>query len=308
MMADLIYDREEKITWLAEKSVLELATWIEDFLRNGKTGRLSIQRRARRSMILVYYYNSTDNAVFKEKFREAIAGLIEVVTLVERNLPFYSDLITIAGLTRCIKASERLDQIIFERRLQGREAGKECLHKKTLAVFLGLANSETVHFKSIIERDIDVPEYAQLCFRACIDAYGVDNALWYLPKILNFCYQDKTYSIAPTLEILIDCVGLGGFVKRFYTICAGLDEIQQREFVRNLLRTEMSIRIRKEIQDEPDYLEFIWKGKKECFFPDTTIYGILKPAVVEMIAERETCSTEEIEEDINEILEGIPNE
>ena len=181
-MSSLIYNQEAKIAWLAKKSISRLSIWVEDFLRRGLTDCLSIQRHESRDLILVHYFNNTENALFKYKFKKAIAKLIREITLIDGNLEFYNDLITIAGLTKCIEAKTTLDQIVFGKRLNGEECNGEEMHEKTLAVLFGF-REKTLHTEAIIKRDIEFPQYCRLCFRGCLDLLGVDMALKYLPKL-----------------------------------------------------------------------------------------------------------------------------
>ena len=303
-MVNLIYDQEKKVAWLAEKNVSDLAIWIEDFLRNGITKRLSIYRQERRDLVLVHYLNNTDNASFIHKFRDSITELIRTVTLTERNLSFYNDLITIAGLTRCVDASGRLDQIAFGGGLKGKFCGVEELHEKTLAVLLGF-RERTLHAETIIRRDIEFPQYCQLCFRGCLDLLGIESALDYLPKLLYFHNNHKRYSIFPALEILVDHMELRDFAHEFLSICSMLGEDEQVALVKNLFYTGMNIRLKRNVEMVPDCLEFTWKDQSEFLFPDPSIYAILEQKTLELLGERKTESPEEIDEDIEEILEAL---
>ena len=309
-MEDLIYDQEEKIAWLAQMNVRELSAWIEDFLRRGITGRLSIHRHERRNLILVHYFNTTENAVFRNKFREAITKLLNEITLIDHNLSFYNDVITIAGLARCIEAKDRLDQIAFGGRLKQKICGVEELHEKTLAVLFGFRR-KTLHAGAIINRDIEFPEYCQLCFRGCLDLLGIDCALGYIPKLLTTYTRNRDYPISPTLEILVDHMGLANFVEKFLNICSRLDGFKQEAFIENLIRAGMNIRFKEQIEEEPDkaYFEFIWKKKTECLLEnrgetlgEEDHEGVLKGRAIETIGEMRRPDRTEIDELAEEVM------
>lgn len=156
---------EELAFWIEESNPTEISAWIDGILREDTWHYPVELRRSTPEEVLLAVYRYSNDVAFHYKLKEALTLVAYSVSWKHGAPDYLSNLLASMGYLNARPGYDLLVQLGLKRTLVKRwlRPGVS-LHKYLLASLAGMGcDSRSIH---IFVRDINVPEYAGICFRA----------------------------------------------------------------------------------------------------------------------------------------------
>lgn len=230
-MNEVLYGKKEELTYLEKLSEQKLTDWVKGVLAENHFEPLHLSgKNTYNSTLLLQYYFLSSNNDFKKRFEKTILKLVNSWRESTDSLDYLAEILAIAARIRIDDTYSRLLVLAKKGSLKGRTGLGVDLHCQILRVLFGFGMDENRgDLELIIDRDIEDPRYAPLCFRRSWELEfrrGIDN----LPRLLKLYHEDNSIDIEGALERFLGKLGRDGFKKAFLNILQKLDDPYYTDF------------------------------------------------------------------------------